>query len=226
MAKIITEAPGNEIIKAIHAIMSEVGYVQKTGENTFHGYKYANEADVLAALRPAMLKHGLVLIPSANYVSLIDEWGNTTVQIAYILAHISGEVWPEKIMAYGCGGDRNKTGVGDKGLYKAITGANKYLLFKLFQIETGTDPENDSEQQEALAKQADEDKAFYMKAAIDIAIPTGHDTVDELTSWWKTEGKNRKKLGIVEGTLEYDKLVEALRKRKGDIMSKDKENGK
>ena len=44
------------------------------------------------------------------------------------------------IIAAGCGGDRNKNGVGDKGLYKALTGANKYMLFKLFQIETGNDP--------------------------------------------------------------------------------------
>jgi hypothetical protein len=31
--------------------------------------------------------------------------------------------------------------VGDKGIYKAITGANKYALLKPFLLETGDDPE-------------------------------------------------------------------------------------
>jgi ERF superfamily len=34
---------------------------------------------------------------------------------------------------------------GDKGIYKAETGANKYALLKLFQIPTGDDPELDSD---------------------------------------------------------------------------------
>lgn len=134
-----------KIAKALHQVMSSVGYIQKTGKNQFHGYRYAGEADLLEKLRPAMLEAGLLLIPSIKTVSPIDEHGVTTVQVEYTLAHKDGDIWPEKIGAAGQGGDRAKNGsVGDKGLYKAITGANKYLLFKLFQIETGDDPENDS----------------------------------------------------------------------------------
>ncbi len=132
------------IAKALHQVMTEVSYVQKTGKNTFHGYKYAGEADLLEKLRPAMLKAGLMLIPSVKGVSPIDEHGVTTVKMEYTLIHKDGDIWPEIIHAAGQGGDKNKTGVGDKGLYKAITGANKYLLFKLFQIETGDDPERDA----------------------------------------------------------------------------------
>lgn len=135
-----------EILKALNAVMSEVGYVQKGGKNQFHNYRYAGEADLLEKLRPAMVKHGLILIPSGAERSPIDEHGNTHVAIDYTLAHVSGAVWPEKIRAFGSGNDRNsKGGVQDKGTYKAITGANKYLLFKLFQIETGDDPEKDEE---------------------------------------------------------------------------------
>ncbi len=65
------------------------------------------------------------------------------MRVEYTLAHISGETWPTPLVAQGCGNDKNsKGGVGDKGCYKAITGANKYMLFKLFQIETGDDPES------------------------------------------------------------------------------------
>jgi hypothetical protein len=133
------------ITKALHQVMSQVSYVQKTGKNTFHNYKYAGEAALLEALRPAMIEAGLILIPSVEAVSPIDEHGITTIRVEYTLAHKDGDIWPHKIVAAGAGGDKNKNGVGDKGLYKAITGANKYLLFKLFQIETGDDPEADSD---------------------------------------------------------------------------------
>jgi hypothetical protein len=130
------------IAKALHEVMSKVGYVQKTGKNAFHGYRYAGEADLLDKLRPAMLEAGLLLIPSVKAVTPVDDHGNVTVQMEYTLMHKDGDVWPEKIGAAGMGNDRAKNGsVGDKGVYKAITGANKYVLFKLFQIETGDDPE-------------------------------------------------------------------------------------
>lgn len=131
-----------KITKALHEVMSSVSYVQKGGENKFHGYKYAGEGDLLAVLRPAMLKAGLLLLPSGVEHSVVDQYGNTHVSVAYTLAHKDGDVWPDKLIALGSGNDKNKQGgVGDKGTYKALTGANKYLLFKLFQIETGDDPE-------------------------------------------------------------------------------------
>jgi hypothetical protein len=135
-----------KIALALHEIMSKVGYVQKTGKNAFHGYKYAGEADLLEKLRPAMIEAGLILIPSVQHAAAPDEHGNVLVMVEYTLVHKDGDVWPEKIGAVGCGNDRAKNGsIGDKGVYKALTGANKYLLFKLFQIETGDDPERDEE---------------------------------------------------------------------------------
>lgn len=133
------------IAGALHEVWSKCNYVQKTKENKFHGYKYAGEGDLLEVLRPAMVDAGLMPIPSILEVSDIDEYGNVRVKVEYTLIHKDGEVWPEKIIAYGMGNDKAKNGsVGDKGIYKAMTGANKYFLFKLFQIETGDDPEVDN----------------------------------------------------------------------------------
>lgn len=135
-----------KIATALHEVMSKVSYVQKTGRNDFHKYNYAGESDLLAVLRPAMIEAGLMLVPSVKDVSPVDEHGNVTVQMEYTLMHKDGDVWPEKIGGAGMGNDRAKNGtVGDKGVYKAITGANKYVLFKLFQIETGDDPEHASD---------------------------------------------------------------------------------
>jgi len=136
----------SKIAKALHEVMEKVSYVQKTGVNDFHKYRFAGEGALLAVLRPAMVEAGLMLLPSIQNVSPIDEYGNVSVLIDYTLVHKDGEVWPEKITAAGMGNDRAKNGtVGDKGVYKAITGANKYVLFKLFQIETGDDPEKVSD---------------------------------------------------------------------------------
>lgn len=136
-----TESKGN-VLTALHTVMEKVGYVQKKGENKFHHYKYASEADLLEVLRPAMVEAGLLLIPNVSNLSEIDQYGNTNVTVEYTLAHKDGDIWPEKITVIGTGNDKNsKGGVGDKGVYKAMTGANKYLLFKLFQIATGDDPE-------------------------------------------------------------------------------------
>ena len=203
---------GSKITKALHEVMSKVGYVQKTGKNQFHGYRYAGEADLLDKLRPAMVEAGLLLIPSGKEVTGPDEHGNVMVTMAYTLAHADGEVWPEKIMAFGCGNDRSpKAGtIGDKGVYKAITGANKYLLFKLFQVETGDDPENDNpsvapkpapakpaaQKADGLIEYDSDDKAadadtylhaarFAMRKCL---------TKESLRGWWRDEAANRASL--------------------------------
>lgn len=207
------------ILRAVNAVMQEVDYVQKKGENDFHGYKYATEADVLDRLRPAMVKHGLILIPSVAQVSNIDQFGNTTVSINYTLAHVSGAVWPQPITAAGAGNDRNKNGVGDKGVYKAITGANKYLLFKLFQIETGnSEPEDaagdrDREAADASARQ------FYLEGG-KIAISKA-ETADDLRKWWKDEEENRESAGVVRGTDEYRALHTDFVTRGKELASKE-----
>lgn len=215
-------SPEAIILRAMNAVMQEAGYVQKTGNNDFHGYRYATEADVLERLRPSMVKHGLILIPSVQQVSSIDQHGNTTVSVHYTLAHISGAVWPHPIVAAGCGGDRGKSGVGDKGLYKALTGANKYMLFKLFQIETGDDPEESQgdRDREAADRNA---RQFYMEGG-KIAISKA-ETAADLKEWWKSEEDNRKAATIVKGTDEYTDLYSAFLARGKELVTKESKNG-
>ena len=217
-----TLSPEATILRAMNAVMDEVGYVQKKGENDFHGYKYATEADVLERLRPAMVKHGLILIPSVQQVSSVDQYGNTTVSIHYTLAHTSGAVWPHPVIAAGCGNDRNKSGIGDKGLYKALTGANKYLLFKLFQIETGNDPEESSGDRDRAAA-IDAARQFYLEGG-KIAVSKA-ETAADLKAWWKSEEENRHNAGVVKGTEEYAELYNVFLSRGKDLTSKEKNNG-
>lgn len=239
------------IINALNQVMAEAGYVQKNSENKFHGYKYASEADLLETLRPAMIKYGLVLIPSVNNASAIDEHGNTLVSVEYTLAHISGEIWPNKITAVGCGNDRARNGtVGDKGIYKAITGANKYLLFKLFQIETGDDPEKDETAPAQAEQKTPEVAPKQTKPATkpqgksgpspivyaDNYVPTPEDldkyvkvfiealvfakTEKEVREFWTSEAKNRAMMGIKQNEAEYNQMAEACSARIEKVKGK------
>lgn len=130
-----------ELLTALQAAAMEVGYVQKKGRNDFQNYNYVTESDVVAQTREALLNNDIVMIPSVESVSS-DEWGNTNIIVLYTVHHTaSGENLTFKMA--GAGNDRNSKGVGDKGIYKALTGCNKYALLKALQLATGDDPEEE-----------------------------------------------------------------------------------
>ena len=138
----MTNTGTSNITSAILKVMSGVSFVQKAGKNEFHNYKYATEGDALAALRPHLIANELIILSDVIEHTSPDEFGNTTVKVQYRIIHSSGE---ELVCHFvGCGNDRSSKGaIGDKGIYKALTGANKYFLLKTFQLETGDDLERD-----------------------------------------------------------------------------------
>jgi len=201
------------IADALHEVMSRVAYVQKDATNSFHGYKYVSEAKLLDALRPIMVDVGLILIPSLETSSLDHATGNTDIIMSYTLMHKSGAVWPEKIRVAGCGNDKNKNGIGDKGVYKAMTGANKYCLFKLFQVATGDDPEVDTNYQapEPKAQQPDPVVDSYLQASLQLLNMLA--TTDDIKVWWDGDKAAREDLGLAKGNPKYTQLYEAVTER-------------
>ncbi len=141
-----TSESTTNIIGAIMKVMECVGYVKKTGNNTFHKYSYVTEKDLIEHLREPMMENGLIAIPSVVGTEIIrrtgkpDRDGNTKdfiitqLSVEYTLFHTSGE-WIKSVIV-GQGEDE-----GDKGTYKAMTGASKYFWHKAFMIATGDDPE-------------------------------------------------------------------------------------
>jgi hypothetical protein len=201
------------IADALHEVMGKVAYVQKDATNDFHKYRYVSEMKLLDALRPAMVDVGLMLIPSFESGALDHATGNTDIIMSYTLMHKSGAVWPEKIRVPGCGNDKNSKGIGDKGVYKAMTGANKYLLFKLFQIATGDDPEVDAAPQQAATKQLHHDELVETYLQASQHMVNNFTTSEELKAWWNDAIEDRASLGLVKGNPAYDKLVETVSKR-------------
>lgn len=141
------------IYHKLHAIQSEVGKMAKTGKNTAQNYNYLTESDISEKFKDLLVKYGVVF----TYCSSIDEvrpspTGKqiiTDVTVNYEFIDIDTE---EKVTGYAAGQGSDAT---DKGVYKAITGAVKYIFMKTFLIPTGDDPEMDAPKR---AKQASYDK--------------------------------------------------------------------
>jgi hypothetical protein len=126
--------------------MSQVSRVPKNGYNSFHKYNYATESDFTESIRPILLEAGLAFF--SNVLEQEREGEFTKVKMEFILADVeTGEVL--KSTYWGEGQDK-----GDKGLYKAYTGATKYFLMKTFLIPTGDDPEADNSVDERNSKSA------------------------------------------------------------------------
>lgn len=133
----------NLALKMIN-IMRDVEYIQKTGRNNFHKYTYATEADVAAAFSTAMKSNGVFMFSSITDRECITykTAGNKDSFLVTVRLEVtfvdsdSGETFTASFFGDG-------TDAGDKGIYKAITGAQKYALMKTFLLQTGDDPEND-----------------------------------------------------------------------------------
>ena len=133
------------LVSAIGAVMAEVGYVRGTGKNSHHKYNYTSDEDLAAAVQPALVKHGVAILPVACQ---LDRSGDRCVIVqTWRVAHSSGE-WMQIEIA-GEGVDKQ-----DKGTAKALTGARKYLLRLLFCIPTGDDIEREATVAQSNAQSA------------------------------------------------------------------------
>lgn len=139
------QASQRSLVRKLSEVMKAVERVPKRGRNAFHGYDYATEADIAAEVRKAMAERHLMLVPDVVETSWHDvprKAGGVdriaTLKVKFTLMDgDSGEELAFHVLGEGQDG-------GDKATYKAMTGAIKYALLKLFLIPTGDDPEIDS----------------------------------------------------------------------------------
>lgn len=142
------KAAPEKLLAALQACRAELGEIEKTGENKFHGYKFVQAEELFSLVRPILQKNGIWIFPDIDMTvpPRVDEHGNTHITFLFWICHESGERLdlPLRVFASGC--DRDSKGTwGDKGAYKANTGAWKYLLLRLFTFDSG---EHEAEQDE------------------------------------------------------------------------------
>lgn len=129
-----------KILQKILAIQKEIVPMEKDGRNESQGYRYLSDEKIITEVKRLMDKHQVVCqIDSKETGKQNTPKGTqilTSVEVIYTFYDCESGESLTGTMA-GQGTDSN-----DKGVYKAITGATKYVYVKTFKIPTADDPEN------------------------------------------------------------------------------------
>ena len=145
-------AQPSSLAAALVAAQAEFPLVGKSGENKYDRYRYATMEDFVDAIRAPLRKHGLGLVFSVAGTEALEprqtkgggtEYGARVIMDMTIV-HSSGET----MACHGVGDGYDR---GDKAVYKAMTGARKYLVASALNLATSDDPEGDSTEREAAA---------------------------------------------------------------------------
>lgn len=127
---------------ALRAELATIGVLEKKGTNDYDKYKYFSEAQYKELFTGLFSKHGLEIGFSELSYDLYEAAGKNcngrlTKMEFYLYDTETG--FYEATVITGEGADK-----GDKGGYKAFTGALKYFLADTFMVATGDDAEKDS----------------------------------------------------------------------------------
>ncbi len=126
----------------INSVMSEVSYILKDSHIKYGStnYKGTSEEAVLEAIRPLLVKHKIIIIPTEVTDLAFNGKVLTAIFHYNIIDAETGVFIPSS--AGGQGADTQ-----DKAFGKASTYAGKYLLLKTFWIATGEDPDKTSSEE-------------------------------------------------------------------------------
>jgi hypothetical protein len=134
------------LYKKLVEVLGAVSKVKKSGYNSYQKYAYIMEADLLDVLREELIKRNVFIFTSSKVTDVKELRKNdkpsfiTTVTTTHTF--VDGDTGESfAVDSVGQGYDDL-----DKGIFKAITGANKYFLLKNFLMSAGDDPEDDGVQ--------------------------------------------------------------------------------
>ena len=133
---------------AIVAFQAECGPIYKSKKHQ-QGYKFAQLEDWVDVVKPVLERHGLAVLVSftdcqdvGEYKTSTSVWTRTRVKARATVIHAESDE-TLVIEGYGEGADPS-----DKGVYKAQTGARKYLLAAITGSATTDDPEFETRDQD------------------------------------------------------------------------------
>ena len=133
---------GKTIYEKLFNIMSAVNEIGKDKRNEFHGYNYVSEYVIKKTIHEQLVSQGVlfkldILERGSIEVKLKDKITYlTTIKVQYWFINVEDGKDTVSGTFIADGGDSL-----DKGIYKAITGAIKYILTSTFLIPTGDDVE-------------------------------------------------------------------------------------
>jgi len=163
--KKMTDTPKLNLRQKLVQIYQEIDYIEKGGTNTKQNYKFVKAADVLRAIRNAFAKWGIYAEtnyePLGTYDIKTNSGGNmhtTSVRATIVLYDVESDE-TKIISGLGDGADP-----GDKGIYKAQTGATKNALRNGFLLPDEADPEADENVDSSVAGSIPEELPDFQDA--------------------------------------------------------------
>lgn len=141
----MTDANGKQIYTLLSRVMADIGAVGKDQFNSQQHYKFRGIDDVYNAVQPALVRHGIIPVPTVDDHQLREVRTSKGNPAAHVTLRLRVDLFAPDgssvtASAFGEGLD-----VSDKATNKAMSGAYKYVLFQLFCIPTeeSKDPERD-----------------------------------------------------------------------------------
>ena len=132
------------LLGKLHRVTAKAKYIEKKGWNQAQRYKFVREADLVEKMAEFFREENLLLTMSCSqadvheHATKLGRSAITTIKLAIVIWDIdTGANLPFSWIGQG-------DDPGDKGIYKAYTGALKYFFLRNFLIPSGDDPEADS----------------------------------------------------------------------------------
>lgn len=126
--------------QAMAAVMHSIGAVKKSGHNEHFNYNFRGIDDVLNAVHPALVEHGVHYVPQVESAEhgQAGKQRVATLRVRYVFYGPAGD----SVEAVTCAEGMDS---GDKAPNKAMSAALKYALIQVFAIPTvGDDPDSES----------------------------------------------------------------------------------
>lgn len=198
----VEQGSATRLYLKISAITDEIGPVLKQGFNENQRYKFLREEDVINAVRPAMVKHGVICVPEVleESISTIQQRNGTAtlcrlrVQFTFVDIETGGML---EVVTSGHGVDQ-----GDKAANKAMTAALKYALRQLFMISEGGDDAEADESTDRLYEEREPNQVVISASNVPGAGRGGRNTypnqvqIDELRRLAREKGMTVTQMGV------------------------------
>ena len=125
-----------EIYQAIIGVMSDVGVIGKEKKNAQQGFKYRGVDDVMNALQPVMVRHGLFVVPEIIDQRREDRQTSRGSNLIYSVCTVRYTFYAKDGSNVQCVVIGEGMDSGDKATNKAMSIAFKYACFQVFCIPT------------------------------------------------------------------------------------------
>jgi len=222
------------ILKKLHTIQKAVEHMEKDGRNTFQNYNYLSETQVTLEMKKLLDENGVLFTHGSKIINTYEISPTSkgtrqfvvNIEVNYKFYDIDSGEFVEGVVV-GQGSD-----TADKGVYKAITGAIKYVFMKNFMIPTGDDPEKTShEEKKEIPPKKEPAETEEPKSAITVAqslqkkigdvfnlMAIIHDTTERKTAKgvitdYKVHDTNSETRSIIS---KFDKTQEGI--KQGDVV--------